>query len=272
MRGPQGAGADSSLCAAGEAAAALGPRPQLPRARRRTRPGARAPAAREKGRSGAAARGARAAQHPPAAGPHFVLRVGGALAARALPFLPAPEKPTAGTASGGPSSGHRPSRPPTPGPARSRSPCAAAPLGRLALAPRRLGQARTRCGAVRGREAAPPRNAASSRHLKDTGPPAASRPPLPPPAQHSSLSPSALRPPSAPHQRRLRQEASLKPRARWTAHAPGPAPPRPAGAVAPPPGTHPPWRPRAFSQPSSLPHIRLQQALLSGPFSGLIMC
>lgn len=126
--------------------------------------------------------------------PHFVLRVGGAQAARELRLSPLPRN-RAGHSPPRPELWTRPSQPQTLHPARFRSPSASAPLGGLAQVPQRDGPARgapLRSASQAGRASAQSLSAtpASFGHLKETGPPACR-----PPSHHLPLTtptPSAL--------------------------------------------------------------------------------
>lgn len=153
---------------------------------------------------------------------------------RVAPLLPAPRSPPPPRP---PQARARPSsRLPQGRPARSRSPCAAAPRGRLALLPLRVGRAG---GEPRGcaREAAaphasaPPLSAApaSLRQLKDTGPRAVAAAAAA--AHPAPRSPRLFPPPARPAAANSsRQEASLA-RLRCCQHTPppghAPAGPRP---------------------------------------------
>lgn len=207
------------------------------------------------------------AQHPPARVPRLCPpRRRGSGRARAAPLLPAPEKPA--SASRGPSSGPRPAWPQT--------------LLQPALAHRepRHGQAAwpwlprgsaepvARRGAVRGRQAAPPRSPYDLHpRASDTLKKQALLPPSPPRLLFHTP-PVSLRPPSAPRCRQLppggvshSREAPviLRPRPRprprpHQAHGPAPTVLGPTYMKAPPPGTHPPRLPRPLSpQLLSLP-------------------
>lgn len=180
-----------------------------------------------------------------------------------------------------------------PCPACSRSPCAAAPRGRLALVPPQVGRALGEprgCAREAGRASAPSLSAApaSLGHLKETGPPPPSpqfprslrRPSIPrcrqlPPGgvSHSRGAPVSARPgPAPPRLRRARPAAPPPVRSRRSSHE-GPAPgcdPAPLTHEGPaPPSGHarrrphtllqgpPPRHPRApCLRPPPCPHLR----------------
>lgn len=225
--------------------------------------------------------------------PHFVLRVGGAQAARELLRFSRPQEPAAASASRGRSSGPGPSPAADPAPP---APAHRAPRRREAAwpsFPRRSAERWASRGAVRGRQAAPPRRPSAQRpRASGTLKRQARRHPPPSFPGRSA----GLRFPAAASSR---QEASLTPGALLSAHAPDPPlpacgapgpPPRlqsgpgAARTKAPPPAATPPRsRTKAPPRPPVTPdgghthscrdprpgtHARLASALLPVPTSG----